>query len=162
MYTGYLGVNASSESRLFYTLYAAGGNLNANATVNSSVPLILWLQGGPGCADFASYFQNGPYNILWDENGNPLPVANGITWNDEYHMLYVDAPIGVGYSVAGSDLPNNSMWNGHQLETFLISFFEIYTSLKYNDFYILGDSFAGHFIPALATILVKNWFNNDI
>ncbi len=130
MFTGYLRVNKSSESRLFYTLYSAGGNLYSNSTVNSSAPLILWLQGGPGCADFASYFQIGPYNILWDENGNALPVKNGINWNDEYHLLFIDAPIGVGYSVAGSDLPNNSMWNAHQLENFLIRFFNIYTSLK--------------------------------
>jgi carboxypeptidase C (cathepsin A) len=162
MFSGYITVNQTSQSKIFYVLYAAGGNINPNATVNASAPLILWLQGGPGCADFGSYFQMGPFNILWDSQGNPLPVPNGITWNEKYHMLFIDEPVGVGYSVCGGDLPRNSVENAYQLQSFITRFFEIYTSLKSQDFYILGDSYAGHFIPALATVMIQNYTQNGI
>jgi len=120
-------------------VYSAGGNKNSKATVNDTAPVILWLQGGPGCADFAAYFQNGPFNVLWDSKGNPLPVMNGISWNDEYHLIYIDSPVGVGYSVAGNDLPTNSMQNAFHINNFIVRFFELYPSLKKQDFYILGD-----------------------
>jgi Carboxypeptidase C (cathepsin A) len=142
-------------------LYAAKGNTNAKATFNDSAPLILWLQGGPGCADEGNYVEMGPFNVIPGKNGS-VPVANGITWNSEYHMLFVDAPVGVGYSVSGGDLPITAMQYAVHMEAFLKRFFEIYTSLKGKDFYIFGESYAGHYIPAVTAHLIQNYATNKI
>ena len=87
---------------------------------------------------------------------------NGISWNDEYHLIYIDSPVGVGYSVAGNDLPTNSMQNAFHINNFIVRFFELYPSLKKQDFYILGDSYAGHYIPAVTAHLIQNYATNKI
>ena len=89
--------------------------------INHLIPnyaiLILWLQGGPGCADFTEYFQNGPVNVM-----------SGISWDDEYHLFYIASS--VGYSVAGNDLPTDSMQSTFHINNFIVRFFELYPSLK--------------------------------
>jgi vitellogenic carboxypeptidase-like protein len=143
-------------------LYAASGNTNPNATVNDTAPLILWLQGGPGCADAGNYVEMGPFNVITGPDGLPQPVVNGITWNERYHMLFVDAPVGVGYSVCGGDLPVSAMGYAAHMEAFLINFYEVYPSLKSQDFYIFGESYAGHYIPAVTSTLILNYSHNNI
>jgi len=162
MYTGYLKVNQSSESRMFYVLYAAGGSNNSSANLNRSAPLILWLQGGPGSADGGNYAEVGPFNVLANKQGQPIPTPNQITWNDEYHMLFVDAPVGVGFSVAAEDLPNTAMGYAAHLHNFLVRFFQIYPSLKKQEFYIFGQSYSGHYISALTTVILQNYSSNGI
>ena len=68
----------------YYVFFPAqNGNVNA--------PVILWLQGGPGCSSMDGLFiENGPYHV--DENLNLIP--NKDTWNQKYHMLFVDNPVG--------------------------------------------------------------------
>ena len=161
IWDGYITVNNSTQSKLFYILYPAGGQ-NTAATVNNTAPLILWLQGGPGCSDGAgNYLEIGPYTVL-NQSGRLVPTQQAVTWNDKYNLLFVDSPVGVGYSVAGDEQPNNAMDTARYLQIFLIRFFQLYPSLAKNDFYIFGESFAGHYIPALATIIVSNSTNNKI
>jgi carboxypeptidase C (cathepsin A) len=162
LHTGYLTVNLTSQSKLFYIVYPAGGAQNASATLNNSAPLILWLQGGPGCADGpGNYAELGPFTVI-DNNGTLVPTLVPITWNDKYNILFVDSPVGVGYSVSGGERPNNAMDTVRYLQVFLIRFFQIYPSLAPNDFYIFGESFGGHYVPALATVLVQNITQNGI
>mmetsp|Transcript_39728 Transcript_39728/g.35452 ORF Transcript_39728/g.35452 Transcript_39728/m.35452 type:complete len:93 (+) Transcript_39728:191-469(+) len=48
------------------------------------------------------------------------------------------------------------------MQTFLVRFFEIYSSMKANQFFITGESYAGHYIPSLASTLVENKEQNGI
>jgi len=161
IWDGYIQVDPQTGSRIFYILHAAGGN-SAPATVNNSAPLILWLQGGPGCSDGAgNYLETGPFTVQLI-NGTLTPVLQPVTWNDEYNTLYVDSPAGVGFSVSGGELINTAMEAAEDLQIFLIRFFQIYTSLASNDLYIMGESFGGHYIPALSTLLVSNHSQNGI
>jgi len=160
--TGYLTVNDNTKSKIFYTLFPAGGVKDASAGFNNNAPLILWLQGGPGCSDApGNYDEIGPIYIDF-QNGNFKPLVRNFHWNDKYNLLFVDSPVGVGFSVSGNERPDNAMDTVKYLETFLIKFFQIYSSLKKNDFYIFGESYAGHYIPALATVIVQNNTNNGI
>jgi carboxypeptidase C (cathepsin A) len=54
------------------------------------------------------------------------------------------------------------MSTAEYLQIFLIRFFQVYTSLATNDFYIFGESFGGHYIPALSSLIVQNVTNNKI
>lgn len=162
MHDGYIQVNNTTGSKIFYILYAAGGQNNAHATVNNSAPLILWLQGGPGCSDGAGlYLEIGPITVK-NISGKLTPVQQPVNWNDEYNLLFVDSPVGVGFSVCGDEVPNNAMSTAEYLQIFLIRFFQVYTSLARNDFYIFGESFGGHYIPALASLITQNVTNNNI
>jgi carboxypeptidase C (cathepsin A) len=52
---------------MYYSLFAAFGH---SVTVpDARVPLILWLQGGPGASSqFAAFTENGPIRITKDRN----------------------------------------------------------------------------------------------
>ena len=61
-------------------------------------PLVLWLTGGPGCAsEIALFYENGPYKIGED---NQTIVSNPHSWNSHANLLYVDQPVGTGFSNA--------------------------------------------------------------
>ncbi|KAG0261199.1 hypothetical protein DFQ27_003108 [Actinomortierella ambigua] len=62
-------------------------------TVNP--PLIVWLQGGPGSSSMiALFYEMGP---LWVDANMKLHRRN-VTWADDYSMLFIDQPVGTGYS----------------------------------------------------------------
>jgi len=57
--------------------------------------LIIWFQGGPGCSGLYGLFnENGPFRI--DENNNV--VDSKYSWNSIANILYIDQPVGTGFS----------------------------------------------------------------
>ena len=42
------------------------------------------------------------------------------------------------------------------MNEFLVEFFEMYPSLKNQDFYIAGHSYGGHYVPPLAWKIIEN------
>lgn len=77
---------------MFYNMFASYGHPPTEA--DSRVPLILWLQGGPGVSSqLGAFAENGPIKITKDgvkETGN--------SWNIQGHMVFIDQPLGVGFS----------------------------------------------------------------
>jgi carboxypeptidase C (cathepsin A) len=64
----------------------------------STAPLALWLNGGPGCSSMIGLFQeNGP--CTFNNVSGSTPVLNPNSWNNYANMLYVDQPIGTGFSL---------------------------------------------------------------
>ena len=62
-------------------------------------PIVLWLQGGPGCSSmFGMLYINGPVFV----RPNLTLVENPGRWNRRYGTLYIDQPIGTGFSEAGA------------------------------------------------------------
>ncbi len=58
-------------------------------------PLVLWLTGGPGCAsEVALFYENGPYQF----NDDGTLRSNPNSWNEISNLLFVDQPIGTGFS----------------------------------------------------------------
>jgi len=61
-------------------------------------PLLIWLQGGPGVSSlFGMYTEIGPYKIV-NDSGVLKPEIMDPDWNEKYHLMFVDQPIGVGWS----------------------------------------------------------------
>ncbi|KAI8457990.1 serine carboxypeptidase [Phakopsora pachyrhizi] len=60
-------------------------------------PLVLWLNGGPGSSSMIGLFQeHGPCRVRRDSSGLD---HNPESWNQNFlFRLYLDQPIGVGYS----------------------------------------------------------------
>ncbi|XP_019167212.1 PREDICTED: serine carboxypeptidase-like 46 [Ipomoea nil] len=73
-------------------------------------------------------------------------------------MLYLESPIGVGfsYSNTSSDYFN---WNDTQtaLENlrFILKWFEKFPQYQNSDLFLTGESYAGHYIPQLAELMLK-------
>jgi cathepsin A (carboxypeptidase C) len=75
---------------MFYWLFRSKGNPDTD-------PLVMWLTGGPGCAsEVALFFENGPYTI----NDDLSLKKNDYSWNKISNLLYIDQPIGTGFSKA--------------------------------------------------------------
>ena len=116
-------------------------------------PLVLWLTGGPGCASEVALFnENGPYQF--GEDG--AIKTNPNSWNNISNLLYVDQPIGTGFSHAGLNHDEtNETAIAEDMAIFFRGFLEQNPEFIDRDFYITGESYAGHYVPAIAYHLQK-------
>ncbi|MED6145524.1 Serine carboxypeptidase-like 48 [Stylosanthes scabra] len=110
----------------------------------------IWLTGGPGCGNELSLFhENGPFKI----SQNLSLEWNNYGWDQASNLIYVDQPTGTGFSYSSddSDLRHDEVGVSNDLYDFLQAFFKQHPQFANNDFYITGESYAGHYIPALAS-----------
>jgi hypothetical protein len=123
-----------------------------------SVPdtIVLWLNGGPGCSSFncGVMMENSPVTQPLHDAGfcclKPTPELsyNEHAWTRATTMLYVEHPIGTGFSY-GSPHPETEMEASKDLHAFLLNFFDVFDHLKSYDFFVMGESYAGMFIPSI-------------
>ena len=75
--------------------------------------------GGPGCStEISIFYENGPYKF--GEDGTLK--ENIYSWNQHANVLYVDVPLGSGFSTAGGDIfGHNYPKNSHDIS---FQFFE--------------------------------------
>jgi len=148
-YSGYLTVRGTpgNGTHLFYWFFESR---NAPATD----PLVLWLTGGPGCSSMlALFYENGPYKIAPNESLSLNPYS----WNSFANLLYVDQPVGTGWSWAElkADYVQNETEVANDLYTFLQEFLKMHSNYANLDFYVLGESYAGHYVPAISAKIVQ-------
>uniref|UniRef100_A0ACD5U9Q2 Uncharacterized protein n=2 Tax=Avena sativa TaxID=4498 RepID=A0ACD5U9Q2_AVESA len=147
-YSGYVAVDAVKKRSLFY--YFAEAELDP-----ATKPLVLWLNGGPGCSSVGvgAFSENGPFR----PSGNVL-VRNEYSWNKEANMLYLESPAGVGFSYSTDPSfyggVGDSMTARDNLK-FLQGWFAKFPRYKGRDLYITGESYAGHYVPQLAQRMVE-------
>ncbi|GMH13780.1 hypothetical protein Nepgr_015621 [Nepenthes gracilis] len=150
-YSGYVTVNEDSGRTLFYWFTEAAEN-------PSSKPLLLWLNGGPGCSSIAygEAEEIGPFHI--NKDGKTL-YLNPYSWNEVANILFLDSPVGVGfsYSTNSSDLlTNGDERTAKDNLEFLLKWFERFPQYKGRDFYISGESYGGHYVPQLSQAIVRH------
>lgn len=151
-YSGYVTVNQQAGRALFYWLVEAPTSRSPE-----SRPLVLWLNGGPGCSSVAygSAEEIGPFRIRPD--GKTL-YFNPYAWNKLANLLFLESPAGVGfsYSNTSSDLYTaGDQRTAEDAYTFLVNWFERFPQYKYRDFYIAGESYAGHYVPQLSQVVYQ-------
>ncbi|KAL6137224.1 hypothetical protein ACLB2K_062516 [Fragaria x ananassa] len=103
----------------------------------------------------------GPFRVNGD--GNSL-YKNEHAWNNEANVLFLESPAGVGFSYSNttSDYQNvGDNKTASDSNKFLINWLEKFPEYKTRDFYITGESYAGHYVPQLAyTIVSENKIGN--
>jgi len=144
-YTGYIVANQTTNSSLFYQFIPA-----LNSTIDDPNPIILWLQGGPGCSSqYGSWMEFGPYYVA-NISGELQPQRREITWSQYYHLLLIDNPSNAGFSMPGSENVIDTETSQIEVYNVLVQFFQLYPQLRENPFYIFGESYGGHYLPYLA------------
>ncbi|KAI3516898.1 hypothetical protein L1887_16036 [Cichorium endivia] len=147
-YAGYVTVNESHGRALFYWFF------EAEETPHEK-PLLLWLNGGPGCSSigFGGLEELGPFAVKKDKSGLLL---NDYAWNKAVNLLFLESPVGVGFSYTNTS--NDLKELGDKITaqdsyTFLAKWFKRFPQYKSHDFYIAGESYAGHYVPQLAELI---------
>jgi hypothetical protein len=103
-YTGYVDVEAR---HIFFYFFKSRGDWKNDDVVFVSVTLgpgrrvltgAQWTNGGPGCSSAIGLFMElGPCRVT---NATKDPVHNKYGWNEHANVIFVDQPIGVGFSYA--------------------------------------------------------------
>jgi len=120
----------------------------------STDPLVLWLQGGPGCSGLIGLLtENGPFTAT--NNGQNL-TYNPLSWSKMVNMLYIEAPVGVGFSYSPYPYVSNDTGTAQDNYNFILEFLNEFPEYKGRDFWITGESYGGIYIPTLSDLIVSN------
>ncbi|KAF3794771.1 Serine carboxypeptidase-like 50 [Nymphaea thermarum] len=152
--SGYLPINKTTGSAIFFTFYEA---IQPSSPNTSQTPLLIWLQGGPGCSSMiGNFFELGPWKFSAD---NPDLQPNPHSWNRRFGLLFLDNPIGTGFSIAAnqSEIPTNQKSVARHLYIAFQYFLSTNPGFQSRPLYITGESYAGKYVPAFGYyVLNKN------
>ncbi|KAF8658446.1 hypothetical protein HU200_058897 [Digitaria exilis] len=154
--SGYL--NISSTNSLYFAFYEAthpDHKVHSNNNIlppTSSTPLIVWLQGGPGCSSLIGNFEEiGPYVL-----DCTFLSHNPHRWNRRFGVVFIDNPLGAGFSVPASkhDIPTDQTTIAAHLHAALQSFMALHRGFRSRPLFLAGESYAGKYIPAAAKYIL--------
>mmetsp|Transcript_18071 Transcript_18071/g.59004 ORF Transcript_18071/g.59004 Transcript_18071/m.59004 type:complete len:441 (-) Transcript_18071:52-1374(-) len=142
-YTGYLDVEAGTKA-LFHWYHEAVDDA-------ASKPLVLWLNGGPGCSSLGGMFTElGPYVL--DAAG--AVTLNPYSWNTVANVLFIEQPAGVGFSTGAMDYYDDGMV-ARDNANFVARWRQRFPDFAGRTLYLTSESYGGHYLPTLALELVK-------
>eukprot|EP00238_Polyblepharides_amylifera_P015592 CAMPEP_0196573886 /NCGR_PEP_ID=MMETSP1081-20130531/3705_1 /TAXON_ID=36882 /ORGANISM="Pyramimonas amylifera, Strain CCMP720" /LENGTH=454 /DNA_ID=CAMNT_0041891733 /DNA_START=28 /DNA_END=1392 /DNA_ORIENTATION=- len=143
---GYIKLDNSRDAHLFYWFFNSKGSVKD--------PLVLWLSGGPGCSSqFALLEENGPYKLA----PNITLIRAKYSWSEYSNLLFVDQPVNSGYSYTHSsnDTVHNEQEVAEDMYAFMQEFYTRFPAMRDLEFFITGESYAGHYIPAISHRIVQ-------
>jgi cathepsin A (carboxypeptidase C) len=142
-YSGFVPIGVKGS--LFYWLFESRQEASKD-------PLVVWLTGGPGCSsELGLFVENGPFKI--NDDRKTLSI-NAHSWNNVANVLYVDQPIGTGFSPS-LIYDVNEQQIASDFYIFLQGFVKAFPQFAGRDLYITGESYAGHYIPAMSAEIVR-------
>ncbi|KAI0881425.1 putative carboxypeptidase S1 [Annulohypoxylon maeteangense] len=121
-YSGYLTVGENMN--MWFWFFEAREN-------PQKAPLVAYLDGGPGAAsEYGLFTQIGPCHFV---NNETTPSLNPYAFNNYANMLYIDQPIGVGFSYGN----------------------ETTTEYENRDFGVVTESYGGHYLPEFTRYILE-------
>ncbi|CAM1510219.1 Fc.00g005540.m01.CDS01 [Cosmosporella sp. VM-42] len=142
-YSGYL--NVGKNMSMWFWFFEARHN-------PKTAPVSIWLNGGPGCSSMIGLFQeNGPCHFV--DNATE-PTLNPHSWNEYANMLYIDQPIGTGFSTGTIDV-NSTVQAAPYVWKFMQAFFANFPKYKSREFGLFTESYGGHYGPKFANYFLE-------
>ncbi|KAJ5693178.1 hypothetical protein N7462_002601 [Penicillium macrosclerotiorum] len=143
MYSGLVPIDADDKSRELFFIF--------QPTIGKEVDEVtIWLNGGPGCSSMEGFFQeNGRF--VW-QPGTYAPVENPYSWVNLTNMLWVDQPVGTGYSTGTPTATSQE-----EIAQDFIKFFKNFQKLfgiKNFKIYVTGESYAGRYVPYISAAML--------
>ncbi|KAK7003896.1 retinoid-inducible serine carboxypeptidase [Biomphalaria glabrata] len=146
-------VQVRPKAHLFYWLY-----YTTHQSGYKNRPLILWLQGGPGGSGtgFGNFEELGPLD------GNLKPRST--TWLQTASLLFIDSPVGTGYSYAEDDsaFTTNVAEISRDLLSLMKNFTTTYKDFQNIPFYIFSESYGGKMTADFSSVLYNEIQNGGI
>nr|XP_051217573.1 serine carboxypeptidase-like 7 isoform X2 [Lolium perenne] len=146
--TGYVEVDESNGVHLFYYFVESEKDPARD-------PLVLWMQGGPGCSGLLGLaYEMGPFkfDVEGYRGGLPTLLYRPETWTKLSNIIFIDSPIGAGFSYATSEegLKSSDTMAVKKLVIFLKKWLHEHPQFLSNPLYVGGESYCGITIPTLA------------
>lgn len=142
---GYITVRPGAE--MFWWLYYT----TADAENYTERPLIIWLQGGPGGSStgYGNFAELGPLDLDLQ--------ARNYTWVKNANVLFIDNPVGTGFSIAADDtaLCTDNVQISADLVEFMQQFYKAFPKFKKVPLYVFGQSYGGKMAVEFALNLYK-------
>ncbi|KAK5105385.1 hypothetical protein LTS08_001662 [Lithohypha guttulata] len=139
-YAGLMNITDDADDGALYFWFFPSVNPAAEKEV------LIWLNGGPGCSSLEGFLQeNGP--VLW-QYGTYKPVQNPWTWVNLTNVVWVEQPIGTGFT-QGNVTATSEKDVAAQFMGFFKNFVDTFAMQGYT-VYISGESYAGYYVPYLA------------
>jgi len=152
-YGGFVEVNEKYGANLYYYFVESQNS--------PTDPVVLWLQGGPGCSSlFGCFVENGPNIIQKDGSFKSNPYS----WTTNSSMIWIDSPVGTGYSFVkkSSGYANDEKTIANELYIALSTFFfKLHPEYSKLPFYIFGESYAGKYVPWLTDTIINMNLNSS-
>lgn len=97
---------------------------------------------------------SGPISFV----GNTTKLqSNPYSWTKLGHVLYVDQPVGTGYSTASTPYPSHNLDRiTSDFHAWLQTFFSRFPHLRSKRVHLIGESFSGYYVPYFASAIVAN------
>ncbi|XP_021528469.2 retinoid-inducible serine carboxypeptidase [Aotus nancymaae] len=140
-------VTVRKDAYMFWWLYYA-----TNPCKNfSELPLIMWLQGGPGGSStgFGNFEEIGPL----DSDLKPRKT----TWLQAASLLFVDNPVGTGFSYGNGSgaYAKDLAMVASDMMVLLKAFFDCHKEFQTVPFYIFSESYGGKMAAGIGLELYK-------
>ncbi|PIA29441.1 hypothetical protein AQUCO_06000060v1 [Aquilegia coerulea] len=115
-------------------------------------PLILWLNGGPGCSGLSALlFEIGPLQLKIAKYNGSLPALelNPNSWTKVANIVFLDSPVGTGfsYSTTSQGSYSTTTTSAQQSCSFIRKWLADHPEFLSNPLYVGGDSFSGLTVP---------------
>ncbi|KAH7488162.1 Pheromone-processing carboxypeptidase KEX1 [Phytophthora ramorum] len=158
-HAGRIALDDGDKNFIFYWHFQA-------ARDPDKAPLIIWLNGGPGCSSIQGLFLgNSPFKLV-DES---TIGKNEHSWHEFANLLFVDQPVGTGMSYTrGNDYRSDEGAVADDFYQFLTKFLQRHTEYlsdsgggakRSRPVYMFGESHAGRWIPEFSEHILQQ--NSD-
>jgi carboxypeptidase C (cathepsin A) len=132
-YSGYLSVG--EDANMFFWFFESRNN-------PKTAPLVSWFGGGPGCsAQYGMFTQHGPCEIL---KNSTEPTLREHSLNNFANVLYIDQPIGTGFSFGDGGAVNSTKACSPYVWNFLQLWFEAFPEYENRQLSVFSGSYGGH------------------
>ena len=126
-------VTVRQNAHMFWWFYGAQNQQR------EKLPLVLWLQGGPGASGtgFGNFEEIGP---LYENS-----THRSTTWIMKTNLLFIDSPVGAGFSYVTDPAAytRNITQSADDLLVVFKAFLKNLTIFEDSPFYIFGESYGG-------------------
>lgn len=146
-------VKPRESANMFWWFYGA-----ENSAERVNLPLILWLQGGPGASGtgFGNFMEIGPVDINMK--------SRSTAWTKKANLLFIDNPVGAGFSYATDESGFTTNVTGIAEDLFHVfsAFMGKYPVFSNTPFYIFCESYGGKMTSVFADRLYTGQRNGEI
>lgn len=124
----------------------------------------MYMNGGPGSTSMNALFtENGPLRVTQtnstDNSSFTLSYHPDLSWQAAGDLLYVDMPVGTGWSYG--EKANTSLEEvGADFLTFLLNFYSEHPQYRHREIILTGESFGGKYLSFMSKSILDFNSNN--